>query len=224
MGSKGNVAAAGIGGALVVLGGGLIIAGDIPQQLLGGIVVALGTILAAGNVGAAVSWCRGQQAALPPAQAVPALPPPQAAAPPAAPPPPLLPPPPPAPVPAAPITQTIGALRRAGTRDAHHVIQDAAVRDLVGYDTNAAPGVQLPGPSTAIGSPHYNATQVQRHAHPTAGLGGTYGAERAIAHRALVAAGFTQAQATQAVAEADAYFTSIGVGPNTVTRIPGNRH
>jgi len=65
-------------------------------------------------------------------------------------------------------------------KDAHHIIQDAAVRDLPGYATNSAPGVQLAGPSTLPGTEHYAATVVQRAAG-----GGTYGAERQIAFNAL---------------------------------------
>ncbi|WP_217429823.1 RHS repeat-associated core domain-containing protein, partial [Sphingomonas bacterium] len=117
-----------------------------------------------------------------------------------------------------PVTRPIGELRSAGLKDAHHVIQDAAVRDLPGYNTNKAPGVQLSGPSTLDGSPHFNATQAQRVQG-----GGTYGAERQIGYDALRAAGHTDGQATQAIQEADAYFNSIGVNNNTVTRIPGNR-
>ena len=115
-------------------------------------------------------------------------------------------------------TRPIGDLRSAGLQDAHHVIQDAAVRDLPGYDTNAAPGVQLAGPSTSTGTPHYIATQIQRLAG-----GGTYGAERQIAYNALRAVGYTDAQATQVIQEADRYFNSIGANENTPTRIPGNR-
>jgi len=118
----------------------------------------------------------------------------------------------------AKITTPIGELRAAGLKDAHHVIQDAAVRDLPGYDTQLAPGVQLPGPSTAAGTPHYFATQAQRMAG-----GGTYAAERAVAANSLRAAGYSEAQIQQALSEADAYFQSIGVTPSTVTRIPGNR-
>jgi len=116
------------------------------------------------------------------------------------------------------ITQSVGNLRSAGVKDAHHIIQDAAVRDLPGYDTNAAPGVQLDGPSTAMGTPHYNATQAQRLVG-----GGTYGAERRIAYNALRAAGYSNSEVTQAIEEADRYFNSIGVNQNTPTRIPGNR-
>jgi RHS repeat-associated protein len=116
------------------------------------------------------------------------------------------------------ITRSIGDLRAAGLKDAHHVIQDAAVRDLPGYDTNAAPGLHLEGPSTAAGTPHYNATQIQRLPG-----GGTYGAEREIAYDALRAAGYSDAEAAQAIKEADRYFNSIGVTNDTPTRIPGNR-
>jgi hypothetical protein len=91
-------------------------------------------------------------------------------------------------------------------------------RELDGYDTNAAPGVQLDGPSTEPGTPHYNATQAQRLPG-----GGTYGAERSIAIRVLQAAGYSEAEAEAAVEEADAYFESIGVTDQTPTRIPGNR-
>jgi hypothetical protein len=113
---------------------------------------------------------------------------------------------------------TVGALRAAGKKDAHHVIQDAAVRDLPGYNSNAAPGVQLQGPSTTVGTPHNLATAVQREAG-----GGTYGAERRIGYRALRKAGFSRAQSRDAIRRADDYFRSLGVGPATITRIPGNR-
>lgn len=117
-----------------------------------------------------------------------------------------------------PLTSTVGDLRAAGLKDAHHVIQDAAVQDLPGYSTRQAPGVQLPGPSTAIGSPHYIATQVQRQAG-----GGTLAAEMKIGYKGLRRAGYSEADARQIIAETDAYFRSIGATPSTPTRIPGNR-
>ena len=117
-----------------------------------------------------------------------------------------------------PITRSVYDLRALGLKDAHHVIQDAAVRDLPGYSTQLAPGVQLEGPSTLEGTAHYSATQVQRLPG-----GGTYGAERQISYDALRAAGHTDARARQALSEADAYFMSIGVTNSTPTRIPGNR-
>ncbi len=109
-------------------------------------------------------------------------------------------------------------LRKQGAKDGHHIIQDAAVRELPGYSRKEAPAVELPGPSTKIDSPHYKATQVQRQSG-----GGTYAAERRIAYKALRQSGLSKAQARRAIREADKYFKSIGVGPNTSTRIPGNR-
>jgi len=113
---------------------------------------------------------------------------------------------------------TVGGLRRAGQKDAHHVIQDAAVRDLPGYNTNAAPGIQLPGPANVPGTPHAIATGVQRQAG-----GGTYGAERRIGYKAMRRAGVSEADARSAIRRADNYFDSLGVTPETVTRVPGNR-
>ncbi len=114
--------------------------------------------------------------------------------------------------------RTVGELRQAGLKDAHHSIQDAAVRDIPGYNTNLAPGEQLAGPSTRVGSPHYKATQVQRQAG-----GGTYGAERRIGYKALRQGGLDKSAARSAIERADKYFESIGVTRETPTRIPGNR-
>ncbi len=114
---------------------------------------------------------------------------------------------------------TYGELRAAGAKDGHHVVQDAAVRDLPGYSRSGAPAVELPGPSTSVGSPHYRATQVQRQRG-----GGTYGAERRIGYKALRRAGLSEAEARQQLKMADEYFESIGVTPSTPTRLPGNRY
>lgn len=98
------------------------------------------------------------------------------------------------------------------------MIQDAAVRDVPGYNTNAAPGIQLAGPSNVAGTPHNIATGVQRQAG-----GGTYAAERRIGYKAMRRAGVSEGDARGAIRQADDYFGSIGVGPDTATRIPGNR-
>jgi hypothetical protein len=116
------------------------------------------------------------------------------------------------------LSSAVGDLRAAGLKDAHHVVQDAAVRNLPGYNTQLAPGVELPGPSTAAGTPHYLATQVQRQSG-----GGTLGAEMRIGYKALRKAGYNEAQARQVLAEVDSYFRSIGANQSTPTRIPGNR-
>jgi RHS repeat-associated protein len=106
-----------------------------------------------------------------------------------------------------------------GARDSHHIIQNAAVRDLPDYSRDLAPAIQLAGPSTTPGTPHYAATQAQRLPG-----GGTYGEERQIAYDALRAAGFSDAEAQAAVERADQYFMgSLCIGLDTPTRIPGNR-
>lgn len=118
------------------------------------------------------------------------------------------------------VSPTVGELRGAGNKDAHHVIQDAAVRDVPGYRSADAPGVTLPGPSTRAGSPHYAATQAQR----SAGVGGTYGAERQVACMALAAAGCSRAQIQGALSRADAYFMGrLGLRLDSPLRFPGNR-
>jgi len=109
-----------------------------------------------------------------------------------------------------------GWLRGQGLKDAHHIIQHAAVRNLPGYTRSGAPAIVLRGPSTRVGTPHYLATQAQNRAIG----GGTYAAERRIAYRALRHAGVSRADARGAIHYADGYFRSIGVGPNTATRIP----
>ena len=114
--------------------------------------------------------------------------------------------------------RTYKELRDAKARDSHHVIQNAAARDLPGYDPNRAPAIRLEGPPTTPGTPHYRATQLQREPG-----GGTYAAERRIGYKALRAAGLSPEHARQAVETADRYFQSIGVTPTTPTRIPGNR-
>jgi hypothetical protein len=116
------------------------------------------------------------------------------------------------------VTSSIRDLRSSKLKDAHHVIQDAAVRDLPGYDTNAARGVVLEGPANVRGTPHHATRAVQRELG-----GGTYASERRIGYKALRRAGFSEEQARQAIKEADRYFNSIGVGPDTRTRIPADR-
>ncbi|WP_322083528.1 RHS repeat-associated core domain-containing protein [Burkholderia sp. BCC1972] len=107
--------------------------------------------------------------------------------------------------------------------DSHHVIQNAAMKGVPGYDdaaANAAPSVQLAGPSHEIGSEHYVATQSQRQR----GVGGTYAAERRVAYRALRRAGFSADETRCHVMRADNYFSNMGVTADTPTRVPGNRN
>jgi RHS repeat-associated protein len=116
------------------------------------------------------------------------------------------------------ITMTIGALRAAKLADAHHIIQDAAVKHLPNYDSEKARGVRLGGPSNVRGTQHHATRAVQRQPG-----GGTYGAERRIGYKALRKSGYSAFDARCAVEEADAFFQSIGVKKSTPTRIPGDR-
>ncbi|MBS0186415.1 MAG: hypothetical protein JSS34_08915, partial [Proteobacteria bacterium] len=104
-------------------------------------------------------------------------------------------------------------------KDSHHIIQDAAVKDLPYYSREQAINVQLEGPSIRIGTEHYKATQVQRKSG-----GGTYGIERRIGYRALREAGIKKEEARILVEEADKYFNNIGITKETQTRLPGNRN
>ena len=113
---------------------------------------------------------------------------------------------------------TFEELRKANVSDKHHIIQDAAVRDLPGYNRNLAPAVQLDGPSWKAGSPHYETRVVQRQLG-----GGTYAAERRIGYKSLRRAGVPEEEARSLIQQADDYFGNLGVKPNTKTNIPGDR-
>ncbi|MCR5103546.1 MAG: hypothetical protein K6B68_03715 [Eubacterium sp.] len=116
-------------------------------------------------------------------------------------------------------TGTYKELREAGYKDAHHIIQDAAVKDIEGYNKGSAPAIQLEGPSNQVGTEHYIATTVQRQ-----GGGGTYGQERGIAYKALRKAGFSIDESKVYVRYADNYFMGeLGLTLDSPTRIPGNR-
>ncbi|MGO7335793.1 hypothetical protein [Rhizobium leguminosarum] len=98
-------------------------------------------------------------------------------------------------------------------RQAHHIVQDAAVRDLSRYDRTKAPSISL---ST---SDHYRATAFQRNAPDR----GTLGAEYRVALGALIASGMSVRQAAEEVNKAKEYFDRLGYGPDTPTRTPGSR-
>ena len=116
-------------------------------------------------------------------------------------------------------TGTYGDLVSSGQKDAHHIIQDAAVRDISGYNRMDAPAIQLDGPSNVVGTEHYYATITQRK-----NGGGTYGAERGIAYMSLRKAGLSVDDAKAAVRGADDYFMGqLGLTLDSPTRIPGNR-
>ena len=116
-------------------------------------------------------------------------------------------------------TGTYGDLVSSGQKDAHHIIQDAAVRAISGYNRMDAPAIQLDGPSNVVGTEHYYATITQRK-----NGGGTYGAERGIAYMSLRKAGLSVDDAKAAVRGADDYFMGqLGLTLDSPTRIPGNR-
>lgn len=119
---------------------------------------------------------------------------------------------------AAVAKSTVGELRAAGKKDAHHIIQDAAAKNIPGYKTNKAPGIQLEGPASTVGTAHHTATQVQRQAG-----GGTYAAERRIGYKALRKAGVSRQDARQHIQNADDYFGGLGVTGSTSMRTVGNR-
>lgn len=116
------------------------------------------------------------------------------------------------------IEPTYKTLRKEKKKDAHHIIQDASVKDLKGYNRNDAPAIQLKGSSSKIGTEHYKATQEQRKSG-----GGTYSKERVIAYKSLRKAGITKKESKDSIKRADVYFDSIGVKADTKTRIPQNR-
>lgn len=104
--------------------------------------------------------------------------------------------------------------------DSHHIIQDAAARELPGYSYGKAPAMQLKGPSSQVGTEHFYATQAQSGFQG----GGTYGAERRAAYYALRKAGIDINEAKAAIRYADQYFMKqLGLSLDSPMRIPGTR-
>lgn len=117
------------------------------------------------------------------------------------------------------VTGTYGELVSSGQKDAHHIIQDATMRDIPDYNRMDAPAIQLDGPSNVLGTEHYYATITQRRRR-----GGTYGSERGIAYMSLWKAGLSVEEAKAMVRSVDEYFMGkLGLTLDTPTRIPGNR-
>ena len=110
-------------------------------------------------------------------------------------------------------------LENMGVTDGHHIVQDAAVRNLPGYTNRGGPCIGLPGPPYAADTPHGRATKAQRQAKG----GGTLGQELAIGESALLTAGAGPGIARTAVDYAQADFAAKGLGPSTPTRVPGDR-
>ena len=101
--------------------------------------------------------------------------------------------------------------RAAPGEESHHVIQDAAMKNVPGYSREDAPAIPL------TAEQHRLATAYQRQPG-----GGTYGQERGIGYGALRTTMSGRA-ATIEILIADHYFGSIGVGVDTPTSIPGSR-
>ena len=117
---------------------------------------------------------------------------------------------------------TYNELRNAGVKDAHHIIQDASVRDVTGYKKGDAPAIQADGPSTKMGSEHYNLTYDQSHATK----GGTYGIEKDIGLNSIKnRLGLSKDDLDTISDYLDDYFIGdLGLNNNSVIKIPGNRH
>ena len=114
---------------------------------------------------------------------------------------------------------TFGALKNARISDAHHIIQNAAVKDITGYSRFDAPAIGLSGPSADPNSPHGMTRPAQRM-----NISGTYGLEKQIAADAMRAAGMSESQMASALARADSYFKGkLGMDDSTPTRTPGDR-
>ncbi|MFT3684291.1 MAG: RHS repeat-associated core domain-containing protein [Phycisphaerales bacterium] len=110
--------------------------------------------------------------------------------------------------------ETVGA----GLKDSHHIIQHKAVDGLKGVTRNDAMAVNLEGPAVDPQTPHGATRIVQRQSG-----GGTLRAEYRIGYKALRYAGYTESEARIIIGKAREYFESLGHGPDTPTRIPGDR-
>ena len=117
---------------------------------------------------------------------------------------------------------TYDELRAAGVKDGHHIVQNAAVRDVAGYKQGDAPAIQADGPSTTIGSEHYNLTYDQSHAT----TGGTYGIEKNIGLNSVQNnLDLSLSDVETLSSYLDGYFSDkLGLTDDTPLRIPGNRH
>lgn len=96
--------------------------------------------------------------------------------------------------------------------EAHHIIQDAAAKNIPGYSKRDAPTIHLDGSSKTKGTEHNLATETQNNRR-SLGDGGNYGSERRVAYRSLRAAGLTKVEAKQAVRKADDYFQQLDLFP-----------
>ena len=117
---------------------------------------------------------------------------------------------------------TYRELTSAKVKDAHHIIQDAAVRDVIGYSRDAAPTIQVVGPAFSKGSEHYYLSCDQK----SATIGGTYGAERTIGMNAVQRRlGVSGTDLNILGDYVDRYFCGeLKLSTDSATRIPGDRY
>ena len=78
--------------------------------------------------------------------------------------------------------------------------------------------MQLSEPANKVGTPHYNATQVQRQRGT-----GTYASERRIGYKAMRRGGLSRNEARAQIGHTDEYFGGLGVTGSTKMRPVGNR-
>jgi hypothetical protein len=115
-------------------------------------------------------------------------------------------------------------------RQAHHIIQDAAVNQVRYYSRSAAPAVLLRGGTNGnqippVNPEHYLATQPQLNPckFGFTRTFGTYGLESQIGLAGLRHASIPAGTAGAIVAFANIYFSELGVTAQTPTGLPGNR-
>ncbi|MFB9978214.1 RHS repeat-associated core domain-containing protein [Mesorhizobium kowhaii] len=98
------------------------------------------------------------------------------------------------------------------TRQAHHIVQDAAVRDLPGYNRNMAPSISV------TASQHYRMTAFQR---TTSLPRGTLVREYAVSYATQVYGGINPSEAARNTKRSKDYFGGyLGLPGNTPTRTP----
>lgn len=117
---------------------------------------------------------------------------------------------------------TYRELTSAKVKDAHHIIQHAAVREVTGYSKDAAPTIQVVGPAFSKGSEHYYLSYDQK----SATIGGTYGAERTIGMNAVQRRlGVSGTDLNILGDYVDRYFCGeLKLSTDSATRIPRDRH
>ncbi|BCH30301.1 hypothetical protein MesoLjLc_22310 [Mesorhizobium sp. L-8-10] len=117
------------------------------------------------------------------------------------------------------ITKPHRFLEKEKGKEKHHPVQQAAMRDIRGYNDKDAPAVRVEGPSTMPGTAHYEITQMQRRA-----------LTENIIDEVILAVdglwkyhGLSPLERNYAAWELAQYLKFIRVTPETPIRVPGNR-